>query len=126
MSIRTIEGMTRGALLSALCALAPMAAMAGDAEKEFGNGVYSPAKGVICDRQAGFCADGTGISMSFTEQYLGADAVRKFTKMHSDGNFDDQEYTLMNGMHCSTQKQKCFKSKNGNELAEHLTRRLFK
>jgi hypothetical protein len=130
MSNRSVKTAARtlgcGIVFASLYALAPTAARAGDEQKDFGNGVYSPAKGVVCDRQAGFCADGTGISMSFTEQYLGAEAVRKFTKMTEGGAFDDQNYTLMNGNHCETQKQKCFKTKYGKEVAEHLTKRLFK
>jgi hypothetical protein len=130
MSIRSMKSvaatLAAAAVLSGAFAVVPSAAVAGNNDTDFGKGVYSPAKGVVCDRQSGFCADGTGISMSFTEQYLGAEAAHKFTKMHEDGNFDDQNYTLMNGMRCETQKQKCFKSKFSEEVATKLTKRLFR
>lgn len=127
MSIRSMKSIAQAlaatGALSGLLALAPSAAVAGDSI-DFGKGVFSPAKGVICDRQAGFCADGTGISMSFTEQYLGADAAHKFIKQ-MEGGYDDQNYVLMNGISCQTQKQKCFKTKYSEEVAGKLTKRLF-
>jgi hypothetical protein len=88
-------------------------------------GISSPEKGVICDSKGGYCADGTGTSMSWTAKYLGNDAVTKFSRLIEGGKFDPTVFTMSNGVHCDTGKQKCLKTKNGNEVAGHITKRLF-
>jgi hypothetical protein len=75
------------------------AAFAGQAE--FGSGVFSPERGVVCDREGNFCADGTGISASWTEQYMGAEAA------HNLGEYDTTEFILHNGVDCVVQDQRC-------------------
>jgi len=94
--------------------------------KEFSGGVYSPAQGVICDRKAGYCADGTGISMGFTEQYLGHDAMQRFSKQIEGVDFDTTVFVMSNGVKCDAGQQKCFESKFSNEVADDVTRRLFR
>jgi len=116
----------RRAALGALLALLAPLAVAGGEKKDFGDGIYSPEKGVICDSKGGYCADGTGISMSWTAKYLGNDAATKFSKMIEGGKFDPTVFTMSNGVHCDTGKQKCIKTKYGNEVAEHITKRLYK
>ena len=46
--------------------------------------VYSPYKGVLCDRKAGFCADEQGISMGLTKEYLGAEAEKKMVDLNAN------------------------------------------
>ncbi|MCX7349710.1 MAG: YcgJ family protein [Alphaproteobacteria bacterium] len=75
------------------------AAFAG--QVEYGSGVFSPEKGVICDREGNFCADGTGISASWTEQYLGAEAA------HNIANADQSEWVYHNGVECILAAQAC-------------------
>lgn len=49
--------------------------------RKFTKNLFSPASGVICDTYGvRYCADGTGISASFTEQYLGRDATKKLAE----------------------------------------------
>ncbi|MGF1868965.1 YcgJ family protein [Photobacterium indicum] len=76
--------------------------------------IYSPYKGVICDKKAGFCVDSYGISMAFTQEYLGDDAQKEIMKViDSVGtkNFDTTRYSLSNGVYCDSLKQGCFKSR---------------
>ena len=79
--------------------LTAAAAIAG--QVEYGSGVFSPEKGVICDREGNFCADGTGISASWTDQYMGAEAARKL------GEYDTTEFVLHNGVECIVADQAC-------------------
>jgi hypothetical protein len=130
MKIRSLNAVSsmsaRKAAVGALLVLLAPLAVAEDKQKDFGDGIYSPEKGVICDSKGGYCADGTGISMSWTGKFLGNDAVTKFSKMIEGGKFDATVFTMSNGVHCDTGKQKCFKTKNSNEVAEHITKRLYK
>jgi Fels-1 Prophage Protein-like len=94
--------------------------------QRFGKSVYSPASGVICDTYGtAYCADGTGISMSYTEQYLGAAAVQKFTRMTSGGSFDSANFVLSNGVQCRVAEKACFKGKNSRTVDRAITRVLF-
>jgi hypothetical protein len=105
---------------TALLALLSLSAAAAPA------GVYSPAKGVLCDKPSGFCADGTGISASWTEQYLGAEAARKLAQAMGDGkNFDDSVFTLSNRVHCEIKAQVCTRSKLDDSVEPTATKALF-
>ena len=89
-------------------------------------GVSSPAAGVLCDRKSGFCADGTGISASWTEKYLGADAAKKLSSMMVDGNdFDGTVFTMSNGVHCELAARACTRSKLNDEIEPTATKALF-
>ena len=68
---------------------------------EYGSGVFSPERGVVCDREGNFCADGTGISASWTDQYMGAQAA------HDLGEYDTTEFVLSNGVDCVVLDQTC-------------------
>jgi hypothetical protein len=94
--------------------------------------VYSPLEGVICDTYGtaytdgtAYCADGTGISMSRTEFFLGPDAVTAFVKMTEDGDFDETDFVMSNGVHCKTKINACFTQKNGTEIHEAITQRIW-
>ncbi len=76
--------------------------------------IYSPDDGVLCDRKSGFCADREGVSMAYTEQYLGKKAAQKLLKvMGSDS--DMSSFTMSNGMHCETREKNCTISKINNK-----------
>jgi len=88
--------------------------------------VYSPEHGIICDKKAGFCVDSEGISMGFTEIYLGKKAVKKFMKMTAGiEDMNLKSYTLSNGLSCDSKKRICKKSKWDEKADEHWTKILF-
>lgn len=75
--------------------------------------VFSPDQGVLCDRKSGFCADSTGISMTYTEQFLGKKAAAKLMKtMGTDS--DMSSFTMSNGLHCEMKQKNCTASKNND------------
>ena len=88
----------------ALLALASLAALTSTAfagQAQYGNGVYAPEKGVICDGMGKWCADGTGLSASWTSQFFGADAASKL-----DG-VEQSSFGYSNHVKCSIQTQSC-------------------
>jgi len=87
--------------------------------------VYSPDRGVICDKKAGFCVDSYGISLGMTKEYLGAKAENKWLKILDDENFDKTSFTLSNGLSCDTHKKICKKSKWDDNADAHWTKILF-
>ena len=72
--------------------------------------IYSPDQGVLCDRKSGFCADSTGISMAYTEQFLGKKAAAKLLKVMGTDS-DMTTFTMSNGVHCVLKEKKCTTSK---------------
>ena len=72
--------------------------------------IYSPDQGVLCDKKSGFCADSTGISMAYTEQFLGKKAAAKLLKVMGTGS-DMTTFTMSNGVHCELKAKKCTTSK---------------
>ena len=75
--------------------------------------IFSPDDGVLCDRKSGFCADREGVSMAYTEQYLGKKAAQKLLKiMGSDS--DMSSFTMSNGLHCETREKNCTISKTND------------
>ena len=92
----------------------------------YSKNVFSPERGVICDTYGlAYCADGTGISMSYTEKHLGPKAVTAFNKAHEDGDFDETEFVLSNGVQCKTKINACFVRKNSTEMHEAITQRIW-
>ena len=76
--------------------------------RSLGGSAFTPFSGVVCDRQAGWCADAWGLSMGLTKDYLGADAEAKLlaiTKANPD--MSTTEFTLSNGVRCNTEKKRC-------------------
>jgi len=86
--------------------------------------VYSPDRGVICDRKSGFCADKYGISLGLTKEFLGQGAQNKWTR-RIKGNFDVTVFAMSNGLYCDTKKKICKSSKWDNRPNRHWTRTLF-
>jgi len=72
--------------------------------------IYSPDQGVLCDRKSGFCADSTGISMAYTEQFLGKKVAAKLLKTIGTDS-DMTTFTMSNGVHCELKENKCTTSK---------------
>lgn len=89
------------------------------------NSVYSPDKGVICDKKAGFCSDSYGISLGMTKEYLGESAANKTSKMLNSPDFDASAFTLSNGLSCDTKRKECKKSKWDDNADAHWTKVLF-
>lgn len=94
--------------------------------KKFTKYLFSPASGVICDTLGlAYCADGTGISASFTEQYLGPEAATKLSGEMNNGNFDASSFVMSNRVQCRTKEKACFKSKSGTVIDPVFTQLLF-
>ncbi len=114
------------AALAIALGLAAAAAEAKGGRVNYSKSVFSPERGVICDTYGtAYCADGTGISMSWTEKYLGAKAVTAFVKMTEGGAFDGTSFVLSNGVECRTAINACFTHKGGKELHEAITQRIW-
>jgi hypothetical protein len=88
-------------ILASMLALGAVSTAAFAGQVEYGHGVFSPEQGVVCDREGNFCADGTGISASWTDQYLGSEAARNL------GEVDTSEFVLHNGVMCTVETQSC-------------------
>ena len=86
--------------------------------------VFSPADGVICDTYGvKYCADGTGISASFTDEYLGPDAARKLGEYMAGA--DTSSFVLSNKIECRVKEKACFKGKGSMTIDPVFTRILF-
>ena len=88
-------------------------------QAEYGSGVFSPERGVVCDREGNFCADGTGISASWTEQYMGAEAASNL------GEYDTTEFILSNGVDCVVLDQTCTHRGEVTDTAKKIRKRVF-
>ncbi|MCX7300877.1 MAG: YcgJ family protein [Rhodobacterales bacterium] len=96
--------MTHSSLLSSAAAvlLGLMAATSASADQvEYANGVFSPEPGVVCDREGNWCADGTGLSASWTETYMGAEAA------HDIAEAAQGEFTFSGDIHCVISDATC-------------------
>lgn len=92
--------------------------------KKFSKYLFSPASGVVCDTIGiKYCADGTGISASFTEQYLGPDAAKKLAEEMAGA--DMSTFVLSNKIECRVKENACFKSKNSKDIDPVFTKILF-
>jgi hypothetical protein len=70
-----------------------------------------------------YCADGTGISASFTEQYLGPEAEKQLSQDMAGA--DMSTFVLSNRIECRTKENACFKSKGSSAIDSVFTRVLF-
>lgn len=103
----------------ALASLAAISSVALAGQVEYGSGVFSPEKGVICDREGNFCADGTGISATWTEQYMGAEAARNIA------NADQSEWVYHNGVECILADQACRHNGQVDKSSKKIQKMLF-
>lgn len=101
----------------AAVALTASSAFAG--QVEYGHGVFSPEQGVVCDREGNFCADGTGISASWTDQYMGSEAARNL------GEVDTSEFVLHNGVMCTVETQSCATHGKVNKTSKKIQKMVF-
>jgi hypothetical protein len=107
----------KGAKGSAATARAPKG-------KKFTKNLFSPASGVICDTYGiKYCADGTGISASFTEQYLGPDIAKKLAEDMASA--DMSIFVLSNKVECRVKENACFKTKGSSTIDPVFTKILF-
>lgn len=86
--------------------------------------VYSPGKGVICDKKVAICADAYGLSVGLTESFLGRKAGIDATKKLSNVS-DKSVFTLSNGLHCNVNKNACYIDKYSNKIDRLSTSALF-
>lgn len=87
--------------------------------------VFSPKKGVICDKY--ICADRKGVSRSLTVKYLG---TKKANIVFSQGGFDTSAFTLSNGVFCDTHTKRChvdryFENGHRSKVDKKMTHKLF-
>jgi hypothetical protein len=92
--------------------------------RKFTKNLFSPASGVICDTYGvKYCADGTGISASFTEQYLGPEAAKKLAEDMAGA--DMSSFVLSNKIQCRVKENACFKGKGSSTIDPVFTKILF-
>ena len=80
-----------------------------------GETIWSPDQNVICDKVAGYCADDQGLSVTYTQEYLGAKAAQKLMAEIKKGgdDFDSTTFTFSNGARCDTNARKCVNRNTG-------------
>lgn len=86
---------------------------------EYGGGVFSPERGVVCDREGNFCADGTGLSASWTEQFMGAEAA------HNIASADQSEWVYHNGVECILASRSCTHQGKIDKSSKKIRKMLF-
>ncbi len=91
----------------------------------YARSLYSPSKGIICDRKDKLCVDSSGISLRFTKIYLGSRAAKKLKKNIDRYDMDLKEWTFSNGVSCNIYKRICKKSKWRDRTDFHWTKILF-
>ncbi|MGF1736302.1 YcgJ family protein [Photobacterium satsumensis] len=90
--------------------------------------LFSPDRGVLCDRQAGFCVDSYGISMGFTKEFLGQEAQDKMMELINrvgSENFDTTRYSFSNKVYCDSEQRACFVDRFSEEQLADYTSILF-
>jgi len=123
----TLRTATRLALVVALAlSSASVAETKKPKSVDLGKGVTSPEPGVVCDKKASFCADFMGISMAFTEMYLGKKAQDKMmARVKENPDADMANFTLYNGVECKTAQKTCYKPKGSTTVDKKTTHALF-
>lgn len=102
----------------ALASLAALTTTAFAGQVQYGTGVASPEKGVICDTRGKWCADGTGLSASWTSQYFGADMASKLSGAAQD------KFGFSNKVNCDVNAQTC--TGGAGKAAKKMTKALFR
>jgi hypothetical protein len=87
--------------------------------------VFSPDSGILCDKQKGFCADSQGISMAFTQEYLGDAAQKKQMDLKKKGGYNETFFVLSNGLACNTVDKKCYAGEFDSTVDDGFTKLLF-
>ena len=86
--------------------------------------VYSPMKGVICDKKSNLCADEYGLSIRATQHFMGNKSAELAHKKLS-GLSDASVFTLSNGLHCKAKLKQCYIGKHSNTVDMKSTNALF-
>jgi|GEM_PF-5141529 len=95
-------------------------------QKAHAGNVFSPDRGIICDKKSGLCMDGTGISVEFTKEYLGRSAAEKLMKrIEKFKNYDTTWVTFSNGLDCRAKEKVCYTGKHTGVVDKHWTAILF-
>lgn len=90
-----------------------------------GQGVTSPAEGVVCDGAGPVCYDAQGPSIGHTQTYYGRMAAERLTRELA-GRPTVQEFRLSNGAVCDTRASLCWSDGYGRRtVAADLSRQLF-
>jgi len=101
----------------------------GSSHKDHGShkgSIYFPERGIVCDKKSGFCADREGISLGFTEEYLGSRVAKKFDRLITKHRMDTGSYTLSNGIYCDSRDRRCYTNKWKEAVNRHYTNMLFR
>ncbi len=101
----------------ALAGLAALTVAALAAPGDFGNDVSSPQAGVLCDGAGQWCADATGVSVSWTEHIFGAAAAGRLV------GAAPTQFGFANQVTCDLDSQTC--SGGDGTAAEMMTKALF-
>ena len=91
----------------------------------FGKTIFSPEKGIVCDKASDFCADSQGISLGLTKEYLGQEAADSIGDMIERDQMDTVKYTMSNGVYCDAGERKCYKGSSREELDSYYTNWLY-
>jgi len=91
-----------------------------------GGSVYSPSRGILCDKKAGFCADSSGISMGYTKEYLGQAAQDKMMGYVKNDHMETGSYTMSNGIYCDSAAKACYNNKWKEKMDSYYTNQLFR
>ena len=87
--------------------------------------VITPARGVVCDQAGQVCYDSQGLSMGFTQEYFGSQAVQNLTNQLRGGPAP-QEFRLSNGVACSSVARTCWSDGWSRNLVDwSLTSQLY-
>ena len=84
--------------------------------------IYFPEKGIVCDRENGFCADREGVSLTYTKEELGQAAQ---DKLMGYPNLITSTFTLSNGVYCDTHVARCFNNRWKEKVDTFYTQKLF-
>ncbi|MCP9928650.1 YcgJ family protein [Cyanobium sp. CH-040] len=119
----------RPAVRSAVRALPVLAAVSlgmapAQAQLQMFGGISSPAPGVVCDRIAMTCFNGSGPSVDLTRQHLGNSAALRLSASLS-GRPPASEFRLSNGAVCSVRESTCWTDSRRKRVSDALTRDLF-
>lgn len=71
--------------------------------------VFSPSTGILCDRDHRVCFDTQGPSNSYTDLYLGREAVdlMEAKRILGETTWTQDAFTLSNGVSCNLTRRTC-------------------
>lgn len=71
--------------------------------------VFSPSTGILCDRANQACFDTDGVSVGFTDVYLGRDSADlvEAKQIIGGATWSASGFVLSNGVSCNTSRRQC-------------------